>query len=106
MDHQNRAVELEDLLPIGAMVRFYDANLDLSPEEVRWRAGAWRIVPKGPDKEVLASWAAQFLDVSGCERLIYVLCMVRKREGFKNCDSGLSSPLVLVNEPAQEVTTP
>jgi hypothetical protein len=78
-----RTVEVEDLLTIELLDRFYDQHADLEPEEIRWRAGGlWRVVPRGEDKECLANWAAEQMQLKDCSRLLYVLCVVRKRLGL------------------------
>jgi hypothetical protein len=63
--------------------RFYDQHHDLGPEEIRWRSGGlWRIVPRGIDKEQLANWASEEMELKDCVRLLYVVCLVRKRLGL------------------------
>jgi hypothetical protein len=78
-----RTVEVEDLLSIELLDRFYDQHPDLEPEEIRWRAGGlWRVVPRGEDKECLANWVTDEMQLEDCSRLLYVLCVVRKRLGM------------------------
>lgn len=76
-------VEIEDLLSIDLLDRFYERHHDLRPEEIRWRFdGRWRIVPRGVDKEQLANWAMEEMQLKDCHRLLYVVCLVRKRLGL------------------------
>jgi hypothetical protein len=96
-------VEIEDLLPVDVLERFYLEHADLRPDEVRWRGEAWRIVPRGVDKTTLADWVAAHIDVTGCERLLYVLCMLRQQLGMPAPRSDLDQwreHLTGVTEPA------
>lgn len=72
-------VEIEDLLPVDMVARFYATHESLSPEEKHWRLGAWRIVPRGADKHVLATWVSEVATFEDIERFIYVLGQVRGR---------------------------
>lgn len=80
-DH-DRCVEIEDLLCVRVLDRFYGAREDLQPEERRERLGRRRVVPKGVDKEALASWARTEMTIEDCERLVYLLCRLRKALGL------------------------
>lgn len=82
LDHEDRSVEVEDLLGLSVLDRFYDAHPNFNPEEIRWRNGAWRLVPSGQDKAIIAEWTAHEIHIGDCERLVYVLCVLRKRLGL------------------------
>jgi hypothetical protein len=80
---EQRTVEIEDLLSIDLLDRFYNQHRDLEPEEIRWRSGGrWRIVPRGLDKEQLANWAMEEMQLKECLRLLYLLSFLRKRLGL------------------------
>lgn len=80
---EHRSLEIEDLLCISLLERFYEEHADLEPEERRERAGGLRrITPQGVDKERLAAWVAEAATIHECERLIYVLCRLRKALGL------------------------
>lgn len=72
-------VEIEDLLPVDLVVRFYTLHESLSPEEKHWRLGNWRIVPRGEDKHTLASWVVQVASFEDVERFVYILGQVRHK---------------------------
>lgn len=72
-------VEIEDLLPVEIIARFYSSHTSLSPEEKHWRLGNWRIVPRGADKHTLAAWVSEVACYEDMTRLIYVLGQVRQR---------------------------
>jgi hypothetical protein len=76
-----RVLEIEDLLSLRILDDFFRAYPE--PEEIRWRNGQLRLVPNGKDKEVLAEWTARQMRVEDCERLIYLLCVLRKRLGLQ-----------------------
>jgi hypothetical protein len=78
-----RSLEIEDLLCLGLIDRFYQAHADLEPEETRTRVGGLRrITPQGVDKQALADWAAHAATVGDCERMVYALCRLRKLIGL------------------------
>ena len=79
---EDRTVEIEDLLDSSILDRFFMEHPTIEPEEVRWRNGAWRIVPKGEDKGNVADWVSTAMEVEDCERIIYVLCVLRRRLGM------------------------
>lgn len=72
-------VEIEDLLPVDMISRFYATHAPLSPEEAHWRLGNWRIVPRGADKHTLAAWVSEVADFEDIERFIYILGQVRQK---------------------------
>jgi len=78
-DAAEARVEIEDLLPVDMVARFYAAHESLSPEEKHWRLGDWRIVPRGVDKHTLATWVSEVAGFEDMERFIYVLGQVRHR---------------------------
>jgi len=78
-----RCLEIEDLLCLRVLDRFYQAHADLEPEEIRTRAGGLRrVAPQGIDKDLLADWVAREATVTDCERLVYVLCRLRQLIGL------------------------
>jgi hypothetical protein len=81
-------VEIEDLLPIDLVARFYATHESLSPEEKHWRLGNWRIVPRGADKDTLATWICEVASFEDIERFIYILGQVRHRLKLP-CPEGL-----------------
>lgn len=82
LDNEERALEVEDLLSLAILDRFFAEHPGLDPEEIRWRNGSWRIVPQGNDKAVVAEWMASEMRIEDCERLVYVLCVLRKSLGL------------------------
>jgi hypothetical protein len=78
-DAMEARVEIEDLLPVDMVARFYAAHDSLSPEEKHWRLGSWRIVPHGADKHTLATWVSEVASFEDIERFIYILGQVRHR---------------------------
>lgn len=82
LDSEDRSVEIEDLLDTAILDRFFMEHPTFEPEEVRWRNGQWRIVPRGEDKGDVADWVSTAMDVEHCERIVYVLCALRRRLGM------------------------
>lgn len=78
-DAAEARVEIEDLLPVDIVARFYATHRSLSPEEKHWRLGDWRIVPLGVDKHTLATWVSEVAGFEDMERFIYILGQVRHR---------------------------
>jgi hypothetical protein len=76
-DSESACVEIEDLLPVEILARYYLEHEEMYPEEKHWRLGRLRIVPKGEDKEALATWITQVASYDDMERMVYVLVMVR-----------------------------
>lgn len=74
--------EIEDLLPVPLLERFYDAHPDLEPEERTTRGTLVRIVVAWPDKERLARWVSEHASFKELERVVYVLCMLRRSIGL------------------------
>src|SRR6266540_253993 len=80
---EHRCLEIEDLLCLRILDRFYRVHPHSEPEEVRLRVGGLRrVAPQGADKESLAEWASREMVLEECERLIYVLCRLRKSVGL------------------------
>ena len=101
-----RTVEVEDLLSIELLDRFYDDHPDLEPEEIRWRSGgSWRVAPRGEDKERLANWATDEMRLKDCSRLLYVFCIVRKRLGLPIPRDDLDSWLATLVDDRSDVPT-
>jgi hypothetical protein len=87
-----RSLEIEDLLCVRVLERFYQEHPQLTAEEVRVRFGTRRrIAPQGKDKETLAAWAAREMRLEDCERLIYLLCYLRRRVGLPVPREGLDA---------------
>lgn len=83
LPEDHRSLEIEDLICLRVLDRFYEEHPDLEPEERRERAGGLRrITPQGVHKEVLSDWAASRMTIEECERLVYVLCRLRKALGL------------------------
>jgi hypothetical protein len=82
LDDEERALEIEDLVNIRVLDAFYQCHPHLAPEDVRWRSGAWRVVPRGADKDVVTGWVTKNMTLHDCERLVYVLCLLRRRLGM------------------------
>lgn len=82
LDQDDRSIEIEDLLDTAILDRFFVEHPDVAPEEVRWRNGAWRIVPRGEDKADVADWVSAAMTVEDCERMVYLLCIIRRRLGM------------------------
>jgi hypothetical protein len=76
------AVEIEDLLPVDLLMRFYEQHSDLLPEERHWRNGYWRIVPSGRDKDTLARWVCDAATTEDMDAFVYLLCAVRSQVGL------------------------
>jgi hypothetical protein len=81
-------VEIEDLLPVDMLARFYSTHESLSPEEKHWRRGNWRIVPLGADKDTLVNWVGEVAGFEDMERFIYVLAQVRQKLKLR-CPDGV-----------------
>jgi hypothetical protein len=79
---QNAIVEIEDLLPVELMDRYYQEHPDLASEERHWRMGRWRIVPLGKDKGELAEWIRSVATYDDLERYVYLLVEVRELLGL------------------------
>ncbi|MEV6907052.1 hypothetical protein [Amycolatopsis sp. NPDC051071] len=81
-DDQSAVVEIEDLLPIELLDRYYHEHPDVSSEERHWRLGRWRIVPLGKDKGELAGWVCSVASYDDLERCVYLLVELRKELGL------------------------
>ncbi|SCL50681.1 ATP-binding protein [Micromonospora chersina] len=75
-------VEIEDLLPVEMLNRYYEEHPDASAEERHWRLGRWRIVPLGKDKGDLAAWVCSVATYDDLERYVYLLVAVRQTLGL------------------------
>ncbi|XVV15412.1 hypothetical protein ACQP2X_14045 [Actinoplanes sp. CA-131856] len=75
-------VEIEDLLPVELLSRFYEEHPHLSAEEWHWRLGRWRIVPLGKDKGDLAAWICSVATYDDLERYVYLLVTARQALGL------------------------
>lgn len=83
LPEEHRSLEIEDLLCLRVLDQFYEAHPDLEPEERRERAGGLRrVTPQGVDKAALADWAAARMTIEECERVVYVLCRLRRELGL------------------------
>ncbi len=83
LPEDHRSLEIEDLVCLRVLDRFYEEHPDLEPEERRERAGGLRrITPQGVDKDALADWAAARVTIDECERVVYVLCRLRRELGL------------------------
>lgn len=83
LPEDHRSLEIEDLICLRVLDRFYEEHPDFEPEERRERAGGLRrITPQGVHKEVLADWAASRMTIEECERVVYVLCSLRRALGL------------------------
>ena len=84
------AVEIEDLLPVDVLMRFYEQHSDFLPEERHWRNGYWRLVPSGRDKDVLAQWITIVTTIEEMDAFVYLLCAVRSQIGLPVPSESLS----------------
>lgn len=75
-------VEIEDLIPVELLTRFYLETQDAIPQERHWHNCYWRIVPRGVDKEALADWVASCADFTQMEAVVYLLCRIRREAGL------------------------
>ena len=83
LPEDHRSLEIEDLLCLRVLDRFYEEHANLEPEERRERVGGLRrITPQGVDKQALADWAAARMTFEECERVVYVLCRLRRALGL------------------------
>lgn len=83
LPEDHRSLEIEDLICLRVVDRFYEEHVELEPEERRERAGGRRrITPQGVDKQALADWAAVRMTIEECERVVYVLCRLRRELGL------------------------
>jgi hypothetical protein len=84
LQHVNVVVEIEDLIPIEDVTRFYAANPDRLPEVSISipRQGFQRIVVHSNDKASLAEWVCSTLDRSSSKRLFALYNELRTRLGL------------------------
>jgi hypothetical protein len=83
-------VEIEDLLPVALLMRFYEEHPELMPEERHWCHGYWRLVPCGIDKDVLAQWVSTAATLDDMGAFLYLLCVARSRVGLPIPSDALS----------------
>lgn len=81
-DDQSALVEIEDLLPVELLDRYYQEHPYASSEERHWRLGRWRIVPLGKDKGELAEWVCSVATYDDLERYAYLLVEIRNLLGL------------------------
>jgi hypothetical protein len=74
--------EIEDLLPSGLLMRFYDENPELSWESRTERDNQMQIVIKGVDKEGFSQWVTQHVSFNDIIRIAYVLYWIRDEVGL------------------------
>lgn len=75
-------IEIEDLVSIELLERFYEANDNLQPEERTTRGKLARIVVAGPDKDLAAAWICEHASFDDMAKIVYVLCMLRQSLGL------------------------
>lgn len=75
-------IEIEDLVSLALIERFYEANPNLQPEEKTTRGNLLRIVIAGPDKERAAAWICERASFEDMAKIVYVLCMLRQSIGL------------------------
>ncbi|MEU4620306.1 hypothetical protein AB0G04_10065 [Actinoplanes sp. NPDC023801] len=77
-DEQSAILEIEDLLPVELLERYYREHPDRTAEERHWRKGRWRIVPLGEDKGELAEWVRCVATFADLERFMWLLAQIRQ----------------------------
>jgi hypothetical protein len=80
-------LEIEDLIGLSCLDRFYEANPDLNPEKeiLRYKEPkARRLVVNGIDKERLIVWLEAYAELSDLENILFLLCDIRRRFSLKN----------------------
>jgi hypothetical protein len=76
------AVEIEDLISVGCLDRFYAENPDLRPEMemIRYKPPiSRRLVINGADKELLIEWLERNAELKDLEHVMFMLCEARSR---------------------------
>jgi hypothetical protein len=76
------STEIEDLVAVPLLQRFYTANSDLQPEETTIRGSLVRVAVAGADKERAAEWICERATFEDMEKIVYVLCMIRNSLGL------------------------
>lgn len=74
--------EIEDLVSISLLERFYAEHHELEPEERTTRGSLTRLVVAGPDKDVAANWISDHASFSDVEKIVYVICTLRQSLGL------------------------
>jgi hypothetical protein len=74
--------EIEDLVALPLLERFYADNPTLAPEETTVRGDLTRLVVAGTDKESAAVWVDEHAEWEDLERIVCVLCMLREMIGL------------------------
>lgn len=74
--------EIEDLVALPLLERFYAENSELQPEERTIRGDLTRVVVAGLDKEVAADWIAEHASFDDLQKIVYVVCMLRESIGL------------------------
>jgi hypothetical protein len=90
--HGSGTVEIEDLLPLPLLERFYTTHPELEPEETTVRRGLTRVAVAGPDKEIAANWVCQHASFQDMQKVVCVLCMLRESIGLPLPDAFLPIP--------------
>jgi hypothetical protein len=88
----SETIEIEDLVPLPLLERFYSTHRDLRPEETTVRRDLTRIVVAGPDKELAANWICQHATFDDMQKVVCVLCMLRESIGLPLPDACPSIP--------------
>jgi len=81
------AVEIEDLISVGCLDRFYAENPDLRPEMemIRYKPPiSRRLVINGADKELLIEWLERNAELKDLEHVMFMLCEARSRFSLRN----------------------
>ncbi|MEZ5399217.1 MAG: hypothetical protein R2729_06070 [Bryobacteraceae bacterium] len=80
-------VEIEDLINVGCLDRFYADHPSLRPEReiIRYKAPmSRRLVVNGVDKETLIEWLERNARLEDLENVMFMLCEARSRFSLKN----------------------
>jgi hypothetical protein len=80
-------VEIEDLISVGCLDRFYAENSSLRPEReiIRYKPPmSRRLVINGTDKELLIEWLELHAELKDLENVLFMLCEARSRFSLRN----------------------
>ena len=80
-------VEIEDLISVGCLDRFYSENPSLRPEKeiIRYKEPmSRRLVINGADKELLIQWLELNAEMKDLENVLFMLCEARSRFSLRN----------------------
>jgi hypothetical protein len=80
-------VEIEDLIDVGCLDRFYADHPDLRPEReiIRYKPPmSRRLVINGADKDALIAWLERNARLEELENVMFMLCEARSRFSLKN----------------------